>query len=270
MNANEPTGTVEDNLSSREDLHRLWETSYRHGAIADQIGAMNELLIRKSGLSKGANVLEVGCGTGENTRLLIEAGFDVVAIDFSPYAVQKNNERNGDGATIQLGDVTALEFPDDAFDGVFCSGLLMHVPALDRAVQEIARVIRPGGVLLLSDVHDAAWQVPVERLLWKLLGRTHRVVKTPVGLDVWADTTSGPLLARRMSFRWLEAEMTECGFRLEHRSPGFFTEFFTSTRSRAARRVIAWVNDIYLRYDLPARAALGQLCVFRKAARRQG
>jgi SAM-dependent methyltransferase len=91
-------------------------------------------------------VLEVGCGWGELAELLArETGAGVVATDLSPRMVELARER---GVHAQVADVQALPFADGSFDVAVAAWMLYHVPDLDRAVSELARVLRPGGRLV--------------------------------------------------------------------------------------------------------------------------
>jgi SAM-dependent methyltransferase len=91
-------------------------------------------------------VLEVGCGPGEAAeRIARELGADVVAVDLSPRMVELARAR---GVAAEVGDVQRLRFADGAFDCVLAAWMLYHVPDVDRALGEIARVLRPAGRLV--------------------------------------------------------------------------------------------------------------------------
>jgi SAM-dependent methyltransferase len=91
-------------------------------------------------------VLEVGCGPGEAAeRIARELGADVVAVDQSERMVELARAR---GVDARVGDVQALDFPDGEFDCVLAAWMLYHVPEIDRALAEMARVLRPGGRLV--------------------------------------------------------------------------------------------------------------------------
>lgn len=87
-----------------------------------------------------ARVLEVGCGQGELTTALAVAGYDVLGID--PIAPQGELFRR-----ITLEDVEE----DEVFDGVVASHVLHHVRDLDAAIDKIAGLLRPGGVLVVDE-----------------------------------------------------------------------------------------------------------------------
>lgn len=91
-------------------------------------------------------LLEVGCGWGELASWLArETGADVVAIDLSGRMVSLARER---GIDARVGDVQELAFADGEFDCVVAAWMLYHVPDLDGAISELARVLRPGGRLV--------------------------------------------------------------------------------------------------------------------------
>jgi SAM-dependent methyltransferase len=91
-------------------------------------------------------VLEVGCGPGEaSERIRREIGADVVAIDVSPRMVALARAR---GVDARVGDVQALDLPDASFDCALAAWMLYHVPDVDRALRELARVLEPGGRLV--------------------------------------------------------------------------------------------------------------------------
>jgi SAM-dependent methyltransferase len=99
-------------------------------------------------------VLEVGPGPGEvSEQAQQELGAEVVAVDISPRMVELARAR---GVDARVGDVQELPFADAAFDLVVAAWVLFHVPDLDRGLEEIARVLQPGGRLVAvtnSELH---------------------------------------------------------------------------------------------------------------------
>lgn len=95
-----------------------------------------------------ARVLEVGCGMGQlAARMNDELDAEVVAIDQSERMVELTRAR---GVDTRVGDAQALPFDDGEFDCAVAAWMLYHVPDVGRALDEIARVLRPGGRLVAA------------------------------------------------------------------------------------------------------------------------
>lgn len=97
-------------------------------------------------------VVDAACGTGRHSVWLAERGHSVVGIDASPAMLAKAKAKLPQ-ARFELGELTALPLPDASADAVLCGLALVHVPDLRPALAELARVVRPGGRVVISDVH---------------------------------------------------------------------------------------------------------------------
>lgn len=107
-------------------------------------------------------VLEVGCGQGTVAAAMMEAGIEVTAVDQSERMVALTATR---GVHTQRADVQHLPFDDAAFDLVVANYMLYHVTDLPRGLEEIVRVLRPGGTLVA--VTNSKRQL---REMWDLVG----------------------------------------------------------------------------------------------------
>ena len=97
-------------------------------------------------------VLEVGCGMGTHAAMLARAGARLTTIDLTERAIEVTNRRLevfGLKADIQRADAEKLPFPDQSFDTVWSWGVIHHSSRFESCLSEIARVLRPGGHLML-------------------------------------------------------------------------------------------------------------------------
>jgi SAM-dependent methyltransferase len=97
-------------------------------------------------------VLDAACGTGRYSTKLAERGHEVIGVDQSAAMLDLARAKLP-AADFRQGDLTALPLTDRSVDAVVCALALVHVPHVGSALDEFARVLRPGGRLIISDVH---------------------------------------------------------------------------------------------------------------------
>lgn len=122
---------------------------------------------------QGPKVLEVGVGTGKQFAFY-PAGVDVTAIDLSPRMLERARQRATQldvPVDLRLGDVQRLDFADDSFDEAVAVCVFCSVPNPQLGLQELARVVRPGGHIHLLE-HVRAAQ-PLVAFLMDLLNPLH-------------------------------------------------------------------------------------------------
>jgi len=90
----------------------------------------------------GQRVLDLGAGGGHYSKAMGNAGAEIVAADLDELDLRRARSR---GVPAAVCDGTKLPFPDQGFDGIFCSNMLEHTPTPGRIFDEIERVLRPGG-----------------------------------------------------------------------------------------------------------------------------
>lgn len=127
------------------------------------------------GVPPGARVLEIGCGSGYGTQLVLQR-FDparVDAVDLDPAMAARARRRLarfGDRVRVVQGSATdlrtAVGADDDSYDVVFDFGIVHHVPGWRASLDEVARVLRPGGKFVFEEVTAKALGSRTYRLLF--------------------------------------------------------------------------------------------------------
>lgn len=165
--------------------------------------ALTRRLIRSLGVGPGDTVADVACGPGESSvQLAREAGCGVVGIDLSPDSVEAARGAARDaglGGSVRflVADAEALPLEDASVDGVLCECSLCTFPDKRAAAAELARVLKPGARLALSDMTADPERLPAS-------------LRT---LDAWvaclADARPLPLLLELVRGEGLAVEVVE-------------------------------------------------------------
>ena len=116
-------------------------------------------------------VADVGTGTGTLALELAAAGMRVIAIDHSKAMLDATQRKlEGDGARVELrlGEAEALPLLDGEVDAAFAHLVLQYLPAPARALAELARVVKPGGAVVVVDFvkHDREWMRQELGVVW--------------------------------------------------------------------------------------------------------
>jgi ubiquinone/menaquinone biosynthesis C-methylase UbiE len=182
---------LDDEAHVREQYETEERLRARKAAYANAEGDdPRELAFEAIADARPNRVLEVGGGEGElAARIVGELGAEVAAVDQSRRMVEIQRSR---GIDARVGDVQELPFPDGGFDVAVAAWMLFHVPDLDRGVAELARVLKPTGVLVA--VTNSS-----EHLLdlWRLAG-----AESPHGSFPFRSENGGKILERH--FRRVE------------------------------------------------------------------
>jgi ubiquinone/menaquinone biosynthesis C-methylase UbiE len=140
--------------------------------VSQTRGAATELF-EHIGLPPNPRCLEIGCGQGVMTQVLLERfGAPLVATDFDPDQVRAAKRRLSDfdgRVDLRVVDARDMPFENDGFDAVFSFGVLHHLMGgWSRALSEASRVLKPGGWFVCTDVLAPPW---LEHLCGPLLRR---------------------------------------------------------------------------------------------------
>ncbi|KAF0218953.1 MAG: methyltransferase type [Geobacteraceae bacterium] len=139
--------------------------SYVHGyqereaeRLGDQANTLSGLLHHDTRYPAGSKVLEAGCGVGAQTIILARnsPGASITSVDISPDSLGKARaavESEGiANVTFRLANIFNLPFANESFDHVFLCFVLEHLRELERALQELRRVLKSGGsITVITD-----------------------------------------------------------------------------------------------------------------------
>ncbi|NMF85918.1 class I SAM-dependent methyltransferase [Nodosilinea sp. P-1105] len=144
----------EDIYSREKKFHDTWASTIDVDGIrvADYFEACtapeNRFILKQLGTVDGLRVLDLGCGAGENSVYFAQRGARCVAADYSPGMVDtalKLGQANNVEISGKVINAMSIDFPDNSFDVVYASNLLHHLPDPRTAIQEMHRVLKPGG-----------------------------------------------------------------------------------------------------------------------------
>jgi ubiquinone/menaquinone biosynthesis C-methylase UbiE len=155
-------GVPADEFSQQDiEFHRATAASYDR-EVTDVFAVYHRHLLDPfldrvaAEVGSPAHALDLGCGTGVVTLLLVERGFAVLGIDHSAemleIAERKLARSEGDGSyRLNRGDVRRVPAADGEFDCVTCQGLLHHLDDAEACIRELVRVLKPGGYFYVSE-----------------------------------------------------------------------------------------------------------------------
>ena len=147
-------------------IHAFYERKYTEGSEIPR--SSKQYTIECIPANGSLRILDVGCGSGLNSKALAAMGHRVCEIDLSEAAIDQYRSYGFEG---QAGNIEGgLNYPDESFDVVFCSEVIEHMTSPAELVAEMKRVLKPGGELVLSTPNSAFWLYRVLGLLGYTVG----------------------------------------------------------------------------------------------------
>src|SRR5262245_41776091 len=144
--------------------------------------------------ARGLRVLEIGCGVGTDGAQFAKAGAVYTGIDLTEAAVElarKNFAAHGLSGEFRIADAEALDFPDESFDIVYSHGVLHHTPDIQAAVNEVHRVLKPGGRALVMLYHRGSYNYRIGIRVLRRAGAG--LLKSETGIKLVNRLTGEPL-----------------------------------------------------------------------------
>lgn len=154
-------------------------------------------------LPRGGRCLDLGCGDGGTSGVFLQgAGYEYVGADISETAVAAARGKGLEAVTIR--DASSLPFSAGEFDAVVCFEVIEHLFDIESTLREVRRVLKPGGVLVLSTPNIAYWR----RRFDLLVGRWNPMGDPLSFQQPWRDPH-----IRFLTCKTLRACLATCGFR---------------------------------------------------------
>ena len=246
-----------------------WDEDYYHPialklydwAILDMLHMME--------VETGATVLDAGCGPGVHSIRVAKAGHHVCAIDISNMMLSQARQRaEAENVTDKIEfyqkDLTKLDFTDSSFRYVFSWGVIIHIPDAEKALDELARIVKPGGKLALYITNKTAVDHKIESFMRfmarkPLTGLQH----LPLGDGIWYDMNDQKLWVWRFETKAIANYLITRGFSLKHCHIGELSEIQRRLRG-IPRRFLLRLNNLAYRLNLPTHLATSQLLIFEK------
>ena len=254
-------------------IHEQWESVYRNPRSERLYDLVFDWIAEYGGVPVGSSWLDIGCGIGQHAIRLQRHGYHVVAADFSPDRVSVASEHIRqmgleDEITVQREDLVAgLSFPASTFDAVLCWGVMMHIPMLETAMNELIRVTRPGGTLFICEGNLHGIDAMISRLASlgrRAMGQSHyrKIVMGSYGREYWLPTGNGEIVIRHTRLSAMRRFLEEHGCHLKARICGEFTEWYSL--GGALGWVLHFWNEAWFRATKSPYFAHGNLLVFEK------
>ena len=216
--------------------------------------------------------LDAGCGDCTHSIQLATRGFTVQAVDISQAAVNiarinVKASKLDNKIRIESGNLCELSFENETFDNILCWGVLIHIPSpeLEKAMSEMARVLRHGGALIVSVGNTTSFWSLFGRYMVRLLRRKRtKVEKTPAGIEYWTIKASGISFVRDHNIKWLVRKFEEYGLAVQERTSAEFTIVWTMIHFRRLQNLILKFNRFWFKYVRFPYFADGNIIIFRK------
>ncbi|MEM7680992.1 MAG: class I SAM-dependent methyltransferase [Planctomycetota bacterium] len=249
-----------------------WADHYYHPVAVRYYDRAVPAMLRQMGVQPDQLVLDAGCGTGVHSLRTARYGARVEAMDIS-HNMLKNaqqlieKEGYGNRVTFSHQDVTALTYDDAAFDHAFNWGVLIHVEAFEKGLDELVRVVKPGGSIALYVTNKTALDHKAERLARIVLRKPGVPMKqTPFGPGATWPMNGAEIYTMQADAKAISAYLAKThGLTRTFRGIGELTEAQWRVKG-PARLALHHVNRLAYTYGLPASLSATQVLVFKKPA----
>jgi ubiquinone/menaquinone biosynthesis C-methylase UbiE len=228
-------------------LFDQWDDRYYYPEAVRFYQMAFDFIAGALGVMPGDTVLDAGCGPARHSMHFAARNVRCVAIDRSEAVLDEARQRVraarlDDRIEFRREDLTSLTFPDGTFAFAFCWGVLMHVPDIDKAVGELARVLKPGGRIAFSLLNPRSADAAMLKLARALRGSR----RDRQGGSDWVRDTTGPIYVRGNTPSAFARVTDAAGLRTRERRAAQFTEY--RAPAGLPRTLVAGLNEGWFRF----------------------
>ncbi|ELR96904.1 class I SAM-dependent methyltransferase [Gloeocapsa sp. PCC 73106] len=213
-----------------EETVKSWDNDYYQPVAEYYYDQAIPTMLKLMGVQPGSKVLDAGCGPGVHSIRIAKQNCQVMAIDFSKTMLQNAKQRVekagfSTAVEFQQEDLTALSFPDASFQYVFSWGVIIHIQEIEKALNELTRIVDTNGKLALYVTNNNALDHLVEKIAKFCLRQPIlRKQKLSIGEGTWYDFNGEKLWVWQFDTNFLTQYIEARGFRKTHHIIGEFTE----------------------------------------------
>lgn len=219
-------------------------------------------------VAKSDVLLDAGCGAGVHAIRAARRVHRVDALDFSAAALEDARTRAEQaGASDQIRflreDLTRLSLADSSYSKIFSWGVLIHIPEVAKALDELIRVLSPGGKLALYLCNSSALQFSPRRLETWLKPNRAKWKKLDFGYATEFELHGNSIWLWHFHRQALDSYLGQRGLKLVARAPGEFSDLHIRFPNRLGN--LCWrLNNLWCSCRMPSRLAQMNLSVYEK------
>lgn len=142
---------MDERLHKHGRFFDVWSKFYRNNLFGQALRRVQRMAIEKLRVVPGQVVLDLGCGPADGAAQLAAAGAIAIGLDYSEGMLKTAKREEALTGRLLRGDAGRLPFRDGAFDKLVCTNSFHHYPDHFKALCEMRRVLKPGGLMVLVD-----------------------------------------------------------------------------------------------------------------------
>jgi ubiquinone/menaquinone biosynthesis C-methylase UbiE/glycosyltransferase involved in cell wall biosynthesis len=198
-------------------------------------------------------ILDAGAGTAEYSIHFAKLGYRVVAVDISEAVLEMaaeeiNKEGFANSIHLKSEDIINFAFDDESFDYIYCWGVLMHIPEIEKAIKELSRILKPGGKMIISVSNKFSIHNMMFRFYRKIIGDRREITETKYGTEIISDKSFGKIFTRIFNIRQLKKIFNEYGIYTVKRLPGQVTELYVKYQQDSFRhKFFQLINKFWIK-----------------------